>query len=314
MLSEKLRPKTFNQVIGNKEIVKILKNLIAEGDVPNLLFYGTPGTGKTTMAYIVSREILKTNFRNNFLEMNASVDRGIEVVRGRIKDFASTAPISSEYRILLLDEACSLTNDAQQALRRTMESYRSCKFILTANEFQKIIDPIKSRCLCLPFKSISEADLREALKFTNLSFSSDESRELLIKYSKRDLRFFFNNIQGLTSLSKTITIDDVRTVIGIPDEEQINNLLKPGKEFKEIRDSIFKMIESGANPKSIISYLLTKITSQEELKKLSDTDYRISVGGMPELHLLNYFITIKKINPTKEKTKKEKIRRRRFGL
>jgi replication factor C small subunit len=132
---EKYRPKTLKDVIGQDDITERLKAYVKAGTMSHLLFAGTAGTGKTTCALALAREFYGENWRDNFLELNASDDRGIGIVRTRIKDYARTAPIGGAgFKIIFLDEADALTNDAQAALRRTMERYtNTCRFILSCN-------------------------------------------------------------------------------------------------------------------------------------------------------------------------------------
>ena len=301
ILSEKLRPKKFEEVIGNEEIVSILKDLVrVRGDIPNLLFYGPPGTGKTTLAYIVARELLKEHFDHNFLETNASVDRGIDIVRNRIKDFASTAPLGSKIRILLLDEMESLTPDSMNALRRTMELYPRCRFILTANNVNRIIEPLRSRCLNLPFKKIHPKEMKQVVtriaQQLKLKFKSPAEIELLVSLSNNDLRHLMNSIQALSSISDTIDQTKIRNLFGMPESQEILKLKKLS-QFQEIREAINDLLDRGISPRAIIKELLNSSTTTEEIKKLSEVDYRIAVGGIPELHLLDFFVS-RLTNPT----------------
>ena len=144
---EKYRPATLNDVVGQREIVERLKNYVGAQSLPHLLFTGTAGIGKTTSAVALAREFFGDDWQVNFRELNASDERGIDVVRNQIKQFARTAPMGkATFKILFLDEADALTNDAQSALRRTMENYaQTCRFILSCNYSSKIIDPIPIR-------------------------------------------------------------------------------------------------------------------------------------------------------------------------
>ena len=145
---EKYRPKSFEEFVGQDIIVNRIKSFVENNNIPHLIFAGSPGTGKTTLALIIARSLFGENWRENFLELNSSDDRGINVVRETIKDFARTRPMSNvPYKIILLDESDALTREAQHALRRTMENYsNTCRFILSCNYSSKLIDPIVSRC------------------------------------------------------------------------------------------------------------------------------------------------------------------------
>ena len=153
MWTEKYRPKKLKEIIGQKPITDRLQKFLVERDLPHLLFAGPAGTGKTTAIIAFANELFGDNFQGNFLELNASDQRGIDVIRNRVKSFARTRPLGDvPFKIISLDEADSLTRDAQHALRRTMERYvTSCRFCLICNYSSRIIDPIQSRCAVFRF-------------------------------------------------------------------------------------------------------------------------------------------------------------------
>src|SRR6056297_3607225 len=154
---EKYRPQTLEDVHGQEAIVERIQSYIDQDDVPHLLFSGRAGIGKTTAATAIAREVYGDDWRGNFLELNASDQRGIDVVRDRIKNFARSSFGGHNYRIIFLDEADSLTSDAQSALRRTMEQFsNNTRFILSCNYSSKIIDPIQSRCAVFRFAQLND--------------------------------------------------------------------------------------------------------------------------------------------------------------
>ena len=159
--TEKYRPGTFEEIKGQQEIVEKLKAFVETKNMPHLLFSGPAGVGKTTLALVVAKQLFGENWRQNVLELNASDERGIDVVRVKVKDFARTKAIGDvPFKLIYLDESDALTKEAQQALRRTMENYTAtCRFILAANYSSKIIDPIQSRCAVFRFRPHEKADV-----------------------------------------------------------------------------------------------------------------------------------------------------------
>src|SRR3989338_1414244 len=164
--TEKYRPKKFEEVVGQDEIIKKVQSLTKSLNLPHLLFAGPAGTGKSTLALIVVKELFGIHWRENYLELNASYERGIDVVRQKVKDFARTRAIENiPFKVIFLDEADALTREAQQALRRTMEIYTStCRFVLSCNFSSRIIEPIQSRCVVFRFKLLEKKDISKIIK------------------------------------------------------------------------------------------------------------------------------------------------------
>ncbi|MCJ7489009.1 MAG: replication factor C small subunit [Thermoplasmata archaeon] len=211
---EKYRPRKLSDVIGQKAIVERLKSYVKTKSMPHMLFAGPAGCGKTTCAIALARELYGDEWHGNMIELNASDERGIDIVRGKIKDFARAATIGQDdFKIIFLDEADSLTNDAQAALRRTMERYtQTCRFILSCNYSSKIIEPIQSRCAVFRFKPLTEADV----KAYQTRIASAEGFEVkqdgldaITALAAGDLRKATNILQVAASTSKIIDQDAV---------------------------------------------------------------------------------------------------------
>ena len=167
MWAEKYRPKYLDELTNQKEIVSRLTSFVTEKNLPHLLFVGPAGVGKTTSILALSRDLYGPGYRNFILELNASDERGIDVIREKVKNFARTAAIASpvSFKILIMDEADSLTTAAQHALRRTMEiNTRTCRFCLIGNYSENIIDPIQSRCSVFRFGPLAESDMKSYIK------------------------------------------------------------------------------------------------------------------------------------------------------
>lgn len=207
--TEKYRPSSFIEVVGQQEILKRVKSLVQAMNIPHLMFAGPAGTGKSTLALIIVKELFGSAWRDNYLELNASDERGIDVVRQKVKDFARTKAFENvPFKVIFLDEADALTREAQQALRRTMENFtNTCRFILGCNYSSSIIDPIQSRCVMFRFKLLEKKDVsavinriaeKEKLKLT------DDAYEILYEASEGDCRRAINLLQATASISLDI--------------------------------------------------------------------------------------------------------------
>jgi replication factor C small subunit len=164
---EKYRPEKLDDIVGQDEIIRRLKSYVRTRNLPHLLFSGPPGVGKTAASISIVKEVFGETWRNNFIELNASDERGIDIIRHKVKDFARMAPLGeADFKVIFLDEADALTNDAQSALRRTMERYSATtRFILSCNYSSKIIEPIQSRCAVYRFKPLSAQAVTKRIKF-----------------------------------------------------------------------------------------------------------------------------------------------------
>jgi replication factor C small subunit len=208
--TEKYRPSKFEDVCGQKEIVPRIEAFVRQKNLPHILFVGPAGTGKTTLSLVIANTLFGKEKHQNFLELNASDERGIDIIRNKVKDFARTKALAEvPFKLIYLDECDSLTREAQQALRRTMESYsNSCRFILSCNYSSKIIDPIKSRCALFKFKPLANEEIRSVINNIEKSESlkiDEKAKDILIKYAEGDVRQIYNILQSSSVMSKNIT-------------------------------------------------------------------------------------------------------------
>ncbi len=300
MWVEKYRPKKISQLVDQKEIVGSIQSLLKnQAEMPHLLFSGSAGVGKTTLALCLSHEILGDHWKDSILELNASDERGINMVRDRVKMFSRYAGLDSKipFKIIILDEADEMTADAQTALRRIIEdTSKICRFILIANNISKIIDPIQSRCAVFKFSTIPEKDvvlyLKEISKKEKIKFD-ENGLGAIYEYSEGDLRHAINLLQATASLGD-ITEANVKASAGLTKVKDVDIVLKLALDGK-ISDARNKMIELikvyGMSESDFLKYINAAVykTKNKNLSDIVQTiakyDFRILSGANPEIQL-----------------------------
>jgi len=302
---EKYRPITLDDIIDHKEKIDTLRSLISNNQLTHLIFYGLPGTGKTSMILACAREMYGEQMNKYILELNASDDRGIDTVRKKIPDFVKSA--SNKIRLVILDEVDAMTNDAQSALRRVIEKYsKNSRFCLTCNNINKIIPGLQSRCTKMRFGHLNSKEIngklskiidKEGVKITQPAL------ERLISINK-DFRQLLNTLQCLHTIKLNqspvyipIEPDDINKYLGIPEDQDINDLIwmmmneklytsceKINNIFKDNRWNISDLIHK------ITEYVIKTDKIKEKQKyyivdRISDIEFKISHSNDTEIQL-----------------------------
>ncbi len=310
--TEKYRPRKLSDVVGQEDITERLKSYVKTHNMPHLLFAGSAGTGKTTSAIALAREMFGEDWHANFKELNASDERGIDVVRGKIKEFSRTVSLGgAEFKIIFLDEADALTSAAQAALRRTMEQYsRNCRFVLSCNYSSKIIAPIQSRCALFRFRNLKREDLLKYLKTIAEKEGldvTDEGFEALVYIAEGDLRKGTNSLQIAASLGEKIDANSLYKTAALARPKEIKNLLETAigeADFLKTRmilermlieyglsgEDVLKQIHKGVFDLSIPDRLKVKL-----VEKIGEAEFRLVEGSNAAIQLealLAYFVLV----------------------
>ena len=278
--TEKYRPKTFDGIKGQEATVQKLKAFVKQKNLPHLMFTGPAGVGKSTIALVIAREFYGESYRENFLELNASDERGIDIVRSKVKDFARTKAIGNvPFKIIFLDECDALTKEAQQALRRTMENHTStCRFILAANYSSKIIDPIQSRCAVFRFRPLTKEQLLPYI--TNIAEKekltiSQEAKDALVTIAEGDCRKATNIMQS--AASDTITPETIFSLASVAEP----------KEVKEVLTTALKGDFIKAREKLLDIMLRYGLSGLDAIKQIQNEIWNLELDGRKKVNLID---------------------------
>lgn len=307
---EKYRPRTLSEVVGQEEAVERLKAYVKTGNVPHLMFAGPPGTGKTTCAIAMARDLFGSDgWAGRFLELNASDERGIGIVRGKIKDFARVGTADTQgFKIVFLDEADALTHDAQAALRRTMEKYTATtRFVLSCNYSSKIIDPIQSRCAVFRFRPLTVEQVKKYIR----KIASNEGVEItpdgvdaLVFVAKGDLRKTVNTLQVATALGGKVDAEAIYKTTATARPEEVKKLLETALDgdFMAARNTLDNLlIEYGLSGEDVIRQIhrsVFDLTIPDPVKvqlvdKVGEIEFRMVEGANERIQiesLLAHFV------------------------
>jgi replication factor C small subunit len=296
-------------VVGQVEVIKRLQSYVESGNLPHLLFSGPPGVGKTASAIAIAKDLFGESWTNNFTELNASDERGIDVVRNKIKNFARTAPLGdADFKIIFLDEADALTSDAQSALRRTMEKYTSnCRFILSCNYSSKIIDPIQSRCAVYRFSPISHEALKQRIAQIAQKEGlevTDEGMDAAIYVSQGDMRKAINALQAAGLLEKKIGMESIYQITATARPEEIGELIDLALQgdFMGARTKLDNLlINQGLSGEDVIVQIhrtmfdksIPDLLKVQLMDRIGEIDFRLTEGANERIQLealLAYFV------------------------
>lgn len=298
--TEKYRPDTLDEIVGQEKIVERLKAFEEQGTIPHLMFAGPAGTGKTTSAVALAKDLYGDKWKQNFMETNASDERGIDVVREKIKDFARTKPVDAEYKIIFLDEADALTTDAQQALRRTMEQFSSnARFILSCNYSSKIIDPIQSRCAVFRFNRLENEEVEKYITRVAEGEGFKISREAIdavLRVAGGDLRRVTNILQTAAMQKDKIEEEDIYGAAASLKPDEINEILDKALagDFLDARDQLSDiMINRGLDGQDVINAIHREVMDLDISEKgkleivdnLGEFEFRIAEGGTSDIQI-----------------------------
>ena len=329
---EKYRPFSLEQIISQDDIIQTLKKFLEKNSLTHLLFYGTAGTGKTTCAKAIANFLYGDRKTGNILELNASDERGIDIVKEQIKNFCQTLNSFSNFnlnnneqntnffKLVVLDEADMMTTDAQSALRRIMEKYtNNVRFILICNQIHKIHPAVQSRCMRFRFRPIQNDKclnrLKEICKAENIKYDNDSTLKTVIQLGNRDMRKMLNLLEATLMSSKKnnyITINDVYTTAGLPSLKEFDQILNYINNKKENLGKIYNKVNKerltkGYSIQDLINMLHDKIKnddsnsiSDEQIRncyiKLADMDYILRKGGDEEVVLQNFICLVRDYN------------------
>lgn len=330
-LIEKYRPTSLNEIVSHEDILSTINLFVERKTIPHFLFHGPPGTGKTSCILALAHQLYGDTYKSMTLELNASDDRGINIVREKIKDFCgalssfntmmalhninnTTNTNTKTFKLVILDEADMMTSAAQFALRRVIEKYtKNVRFCLICNQVNKIIPAIQSRCMRFRFGPLNREQcllrLKDICNRENIPFTSDDALRKVINIGKGDMRKILNILESTFMSFDTITEDNVYSSAGLPTatqvQQMINQMMDKNKKFGDVYDNLNSFrIENGFAMGDLIWEITKLIRYNKEIsvdvknkcfKTLKEMDYLDNIGGNEKIILSNLISLIRNI-------------------
>ena len=322
---EKYRPSTISEIISHEAMLSTISNFISKKSIPHFLFYGPPGTGKTTCALALARQLYGESYKNMILELNASDDRGIQIVRNKIKDFCSslisfnnmsnnnTNNNLNMFKLVILDEADMITSDAQNSLRRIMEKFtKNSRFCLICNQVNKINMAIQSRCMRFRFAPLKKEQcimrLKNICMKENINYTNDNTLIKIFEIAKGDMRKILNLLEATFMASSNSIIDEnsVYSCAGLPTPKQFKEFCHccKGNDFGNIFHKLNDIrIQNGFAMVDLIEQLTHFIRLNERISEnekveifllLGKMDFLCNIGGDEKIILSNFISIIRK--------------------
>ena len=306
----------MDDVASQEDIIKSLKSAVSSGSIPHMLFYGPPGTGKTSTVLAMARDLYGPElFRSRVLELNASDERGISVVREKVKTFAMGAVGSAAgvppFKLIILDEADSLTADAQSALRRTMETYsRVTRFCIICNYVSRIIEPLASRCSKYRFKPLDRASMLARLRHVcegEAVDAPDATLDAVLKISGGDMRKAITFLQSASQLyGGTVRPENVVEISGTLPDKDLERLLaacRADGTFAAVRGAVQAVLAAGYAINVTLERLCDAVVRDATLdgpqkaavcERIAGAEKRLGDGADEELQLLDVCLCLQR--------------------
>lgn len=294
---EKHRPNTLDDFVGNEAAIKVMKGFVESGKLMHLMLAGPPGVGKTSSLHCVAKALLGEHYRKGMLELNAADERGIDVVREKIKNFAKEKMDlpNGQCKIILLDEADSMLDAAQQALRRLMESYsESTRFAFACNQSDKVIDAVQSRCCVIRFSRISDEQMITKLESIchkeNVPFER-EALQVVVDAAEGDMRKAIGSLQAAAAAYGKIEMSTIHRACDVPPGAQIASIVESCNQglWRPAHEEVAKLLREGYTSVDVLKAMKSainsaKMTEIQRIQFLKEVSY---VFCQPDRHRIN---------------------------